>query len=364
MKSMSRIRRDEQGMVSILVTMIMIIVISLIVIGFAQVARRNQREALDTQLSTAAYYAAESGVNAALQYFSTHPTPDAALTTPSSDCKYFINNYLSPSNDYGTINVLDAPSNTRYTCLLVNPAPGTLEAKPVTQDSNTVWRLSNDSGLAFKSLTFQWTGQAGSTQPGSCPAGTQLPSYTAWNCRYGILRIDLVNAAAATGAALESNAGTTTFFLIPSSSGSGAITIPAGAPQAATSCSGASCPGQIVDAKCPVSATNTACTTTLNFAAGSTDYYARMTMLYRDAGDLTLSGVDSAGVASKFKDAQAIIDSTGQSQDELRRVQVRVPLTAPSSAMPDYGLMGTNEICKQINAGQGITYLDDCPPGS
>jgi hypothetical protein len=85
-------------------------------------------------------------------------------------------------------------------------------------------------------------------------------------------------------------------------------------------------------------------------------------MLYRDAGDMTLSGVDSAGVPSKFKDAQAIIDSTGQSQDELRRVQVRVPLTAPSSAMPDYGLMGTNEICKQINAGPGITYLDDCPP--
>src|ERR1700761_8288581 len=94
-----RIRRDEQGMVSILVTMIMVIVISLIVIGFAEVSRRNQREALDNQLSTQAYYAAESGVNAAVQYFSDHPS-NTALTT-SGDCKYFIDNYLTPQDSYG-----------------------------------------------------------------------------------------------------------------------------------------------------------------------------------------------------------------------------------------------------------------------
>ena len=45
----------------------MIVIISLIVLGFAQLARRNQRQTLDSQLSTQTYYAAESGVNAALR---------------------------------------------------------------------------------------------------------------------------------------------------------------------------------------------------------------------------------------------------------------------------------------------------------
>jgi len=354
-------RQDERGMVSILVTMIMIIVISLIVIGFAQVSRRNQREALDNQLSTQAYYAAESGVNAAIQYFSAHPIPDAALDTPSGDCKYFINNYLTPQNSYGSINVLDSASSTQYTCLLVNPAPGSLEATPVTQDSNTVWHLANDSSLAFKSLTFKWAGQAQSKQPSNCPANAHLPAYSAWNCRFGILRLDLVNTASVNGAALESNTGVTTFYLIPSSSGSGTISIPAGAPQPAANCSGASCPAQIFSAKCPTSASDLTCSTTINLASGSTDYYARITMLYRDASDLLLTGVDSAGAPSRFKGAQALIDSTGQSQDELRRVQVRVPLTAPSSAMPGYDVSSTDSVCKQINAGPGVPYLDSCP---
>jgi Tfp pilus assembly protein PilX len=57
-------REDKQaGMVAIMVTMILMIVISLIVVGFAQISRRNQRQALDRQLSTQAFYAAETGVN-------------------------------------------------------------------------------------------------------------------------------------------------------------------------------------------------------------------------------------------------------------------------------------------------------------
>ncbi|HSX32249.1 MAG TPA: pilus assembly PilX N-terminal domain-containing protein, partial [Candidatus Saccharimonadales bacterium] len=53
----------ESGMVAIMVTIILMIVISLIVLGFAQIARRNQRQSLDRQLSTQAFYAAETGVN-------------------------------------------------------------------------------------------------------------------------------------------------------------------------------------------------------------------------------------------------------------------------------------------------------------
>ena len=59
----SQNRSDESGMASIIVTLIMSVVITLIVLGFAQVSTREQSNALQNQLSTTAYYAAESGIN-------------------------------------------------------------------------------------------------------------------------------------------------------------------------------------------------------------------------------------------------------------------------------------------------------------
>src|SRR5580698_3119973 len=82
---------NQTGLASFLVTLIMMIIISLVVLGFAQIARHEQREALDNQLSSAAYYAAESGVNDAVNaiqndnYLGLNPTgkstcaPDAIL---------------------------------------------------------------------------------------------------------------------------------------------------------------------------------------------------------------------------------------------------------------------------------------------
>jgi hypothetical protein len=58
--------RREGGFVSIIVCMIIMTILSLITIGFAQIMAREQRQALDRQLSSQAFYAAESGVNDAL----------------------------------------------------------------------------------------------------------------------------------------------------------------------------------------------------------------------------------------------------------------------------------------------------------
>src|SRR5689334_20404193 len=57
----------QAGMVAIMVMLILMLVISLIVLGFAQISRRNQRQSLDRQLSTQAFYAAETGINDAAE---------------------------------------------------------------------------------------------------------------------------------------------------------------------------------------------------------------------------------------------------------------------------------------------------------
>ena len=54
---------DEHGFASIVIALILIIVLALFTIGFAQLARREQQTALDSQKATQAQYAAESGIN-------------------------------------------------------------------------------------------------------------------------------------------------------------------------------------------------------------------------------------------------------------------------------------------------------------
>ncbi len=65
---MAKLKQNESGLAAIAVTMIIMGIVTLIVVGFATLMRREQRQALDQQLSTQAFYAAESGVNATRAY--------------------------------------------------------------------------------------------------------------------------------------------------------------------------------------------------------------------------------------------------------------------------------------------------------
>ena len=334
-------------MVSILITMIMILVISLVVLGFAQVARNTQRETLDSELSAQAYYAAESGVNFAAQYFDAHPT---AQIDDTSNCTQAV---IDLGGHYGTTNVLSATGGTQnvaYTCLNVDSTPPQLNTAPLTQDSNTVWDLKNTDDAAFTSLTFEWDQAPAAANPvGNCNQAAYR-NYTAWNCPYGILRVDLVNASTITNAALESTNGSTTtsLFLVPLSSASGLGVSTANLNGKAA---------QIVDTTCTASD----CELKLNLPGGSPEYYARLTMYYADSSSVTLSGTIAAGSAN-FIGGQAIVDSTGRDQDELRRVQARIPLTESTGAMPNYSLQSTTDVCKQLQDGPGAPelYTDPC----
>jgi len=374
MTSMSKTRENEQGIVSILVTMIMILVISLTVLGFAQISRRNQREALDNQLSTQAYYAAESGVNAAVNYLTNPVNIDANFN--NTNCTDFLNTLAST----GVSNKLDTATNTKYTCLMVNTQPTTLNVAPLTQTSNTILHMENADGnppgpvKPFTQLQFLWQQQTGTDFPGGpCTAtggtGGTLPSMGAWNCPYGILRLDLTDATTIDSADLTANKNTTSFYFIPSynsgapfysASKPKAVTLPALAASACTNAAG-NCPVNIVPVTCSAGG---GCGVQLNLSGAGGEYFARLSMLYQDSASVTVKAGDLAhSIASggvQFTGGQAVIDSTGQSQDELRRIQVRIPLVASSGTVPVYGLQTTQSICKLLSDGPGITTQDDC----
>jgi Tfp pilus assembly protein PilX len=281
--------RSERGMVSILVTMIMMIVITLIIIGISQVTRSNRREQLDQQLSAQAYYAAESGLNQATKFFAANPL--AKLNT-NGNCTTFITSPNSGPNPTGLGQVsgmLNASTNVSYTCLMVNSTPASLQKSPLTQDSNTVWKVQNASGAAFTQLEFKWASSANSqfASSNTCTAAAgsanNFKQYGNWNCTFGILRVDLVSTAGTVSSAtLESPAKT--IYMVPTFSATGN---PSGTPVGVTS--GA---GQVVYVKCDAT---TGCDLKLTPLAASSEYFVRISMMYQDSDSVQLSGADASG---------------------------------------------------------------------
>lgn len=342
----------QSGMVSIMVTMILMIVLSLIVIGFAQIARRNSRQSLDRQLSTSAFYAAEAGVNDVRDLIKHYGTP---VSKP--DCT---NGSGTEAAYYGHLPsaTLDASGDVKYTCILVDPSVTTL---PYTLNyTGTVVPLTAESGTINK-LTFTWQKSTASATPTAGCTGALAPSSGpgAWACGYAAVRFDLVRSDGTFDMATIMGR-TMSSYLIPVTAG--AITTPTPTSTAGYRTDG----GQnLLNTIC----TNTACTLTIDTSLGGSQYYLRIMSQYYQGVGLQITGTDASGNPVHFTGAQVLIDVTGKAQDVLRRVQVRVPATGTSTNLTsDYALQSTDSICKrfdimtnhyQSDAGNAVPTMDN-----
>lgn len=319
----------EAGLVSIMVTLILMIVISLIVLGFAQISRRNQRQALDRQLSTQAFYAAETGVNDARDLINAAVL--AGSTIPAkSDCGTGSGIYTALNPDLDG----SASEDAEYTCVMVDPTPDTLLYGDVSTQS-TIVPVISESGVNLSRITIAWeTKDATSTPTMSCPTTiTNVFSATgsSWQCGYGVLRLDLVPTSGNFNyAGLQSSTMTT--FLVPF--GVGGDTEEPYVAGGGNNAIGVDC----TDINCTFSVTGL-----------STDqYYMRISSLYKNVW-MRINAYDSSGGLLSLRDAQAVIDATGKAQDVLRRIQVHVPLTASSqNLLSDYVMRSTDAICKRF----------------
>jgi Tfp pilus assembly protein PilX len=330
---------DQRGIVSIIVTMIMMIVITLIVLGFTQVARRNEREALDSQLGTQAYYAAESGVNAAQSLITADISSGTALPTVT-DCKG-TTGLTVPLN-------LKADGSVAYTCVMINPGPGSLLVNNVTQTTSAVLHAQNSKADNFKTLTFKWSTSSASS--GSC--SNSLGAYpiaggAGWNCNFGILRVDILKATGLANYAPTTLANNTaSLYLQPSTSNSANMVVGFGANTKAyrTTCLPAS----------------GFCSVTIDVSASSSgDYYVRLSTIYADAPTVEITGKNASDNSdATFQNGQVVIDATGRAQDQIKRIQVRIPVAQANSQAPSYGLMSTGEICKDLGISTVTSVWD------
>lgn len=334
---------NEKGMVSIMVTMILMIVIALIVVGFAQLSRRTTRESLDRQLSTQAFYAAESGINEARKLIETavaagQPVPAKTTCDAGSGAS---------STFYGGLDTT-LTDNVSYSCLLVNPAPKTLVYNDIGT-KGTVIPLISATGSNFTSLKLNWQSKTNSSTPlTGCPTSINgsFSQVNNWSCGYGVLRFDLVSVA---GGSLDANTlanATMTSFAVPLSANgtNGPVGFSAGG-----------------NGSIGVACSNTGCELTIN-GLNSNQYYMRVSSIYQNVS-LQVSLFDGNGAAATTE-AQVVIDATGKAQDVLRRIQVRVPYNSQTSSnlLPDNALESTDSVCKRFSAMAG-KWLGNTPGG-
>lgn len=341
------VKVDQQGVVSMMIALVFMLVTLLIVTGFAQVARRNSRVALDTQLSSQAAYAAESGVNDAVKGIQAKIAAGQPVTS-QTDC------LPSGSGTY-VVNGGVISDNVRYTCQLVTAAPSELSYDSVS-DSSIVIPVEATSG-SLGTVAISWQKAAGLSGTSSC---TFVPSLTAgnwpatWpaNCHYGVMRIDVLPATVAAMVNADSAAAATaTAFVYPHS---GSTTTFGYSSAGGNRYSASAAQGQVLAAGCDASVCR------LNVSGLSfPKAYFRVSFLYRPTQNLQIAGTTGSSIT--FQNAQVIVDVTGRAQDVLRRVQVRVPVggnrTTPANGFSEYAMQSNTDICKRYYAVPAPTVI-------
>lgn len=337
-------QRKQTGIVSITVTLVLMLVISMIVLGFAQVSRREQRQSLDRHLSTQAYFAAESGVNDVIDVLRNAP--------PGSNYEKASCNNPSENNLYRNLQYsISTSDQVSYTCVLVTTEVQFLRTTLANDGAATGLPLYPKTGT-MASLRLRWTPTGASAFTVANCSGSANPttltanSAASWRCPFGLLRVDLVpltpagirRGSTAPGDGLLGSQKA--LFLYPTNTAGPAtyslVTTPS---------------GSIRRMQC----TATDCTATISGLAPASNYGIRAMAVYA-GGTLEITALDALNNTVLLTNAQAQIDVTGKAQDILRRLQVRVPLNANHSGA-NYALESGSSICKRFGSAPGLLVI-------
>lgn len=341
MKKVS-LRNNQDGLVAIVVTLLIITILGLTAVSFSKLITREARQTLDRQLSSQAFYAAESAVNEARQDIQTKLAAgnvSAAARTSCSQVTY------------------DAATNTGYTCLLVTLDPPTIEADPVSVADTKVFPLFPPAGGGYyNQLNIEWANSGSNfanyvtTNLGDYPPANCSAPCSPWPAdRFGVLRVDLIpidNETVGSPAALNTRdelfARIRSFFLYPYDT---SASLAFGSIQTGRTY-GADCDNQ----KCRVSITG------LTSDASISGYYIRLRAVYKPLS-ISISGSTNLQPVARFINAQAEIDATGRSQDLLRRIRVRVAISSVLDNT-DFVLQTAGDICKRLLVEPNLTNTD------
>ncbi|MDZ7744360.1 MAG: pilus assembly PilX N-terminal domain-containing protein [Candidatus Saccharibacteria bacterium] len=339
MKKLKKLHNKQEGLVSILVTMVMIFILTLIVLSFSRITHREQQQALDRQLSSQAFYAAESGVNDAVEALR---VGDWQPYDQKTDC--------DPVEGYD--NVLDGVDGAiSYSCLLIDPTPHSLEYGNIGVGEARVVPVNPEGVGNVGEATIYWGSADGDNALTGCPSGTenQFPQEWFADCAPAVLRFDIVPTGAANLQRSSLVTNTATVFALPmSSGGTNSINV--------SQASGGN-QGATVGVNCDPEGTPQHCRLTIEGLNQGSEYHLRITALYK-AASMTICSPDCGSGAHRLLNAQALVDATGRANDVLRRIQVRVNSSTIEGPVPSYAIESNQTICKQFSVIPGDSVLN------
>lgn len=356
-------KRRQDGFVSIIMALVIMIFITLIALGFAFLARQNQYQNQNRVLSTQAFYAAESGVNDVVNYLKNNPAHPASVNTCNGPLAGYVDTVGSTNNQI------------KYTCVLYDTAPTTLEYNVDTKDSRTA-RVQSENGRPFSSITISWQDAQGSTTfatnnqhflPQSAFGAANPTNGDSLGTNTGMVRATLVPIFnPMTRADLTTKA--MTVFLYPKAGPANTEGTQAYLTSASISDTNQ---GVYVDGNCntanPSAPKNLSkfCNVTITGLNGalssSSTFYIRLKSLYRSS-KISISGITDDGQPARLVNEQAVVDATGKASDVLRRIQVRVPL-ATAFNRPEFAIETIDSLCKRLQVWPGGADVD-VPAGS
>lgn len=356
----------QQGFVSIIVAATVMILLSLITIGFTRVMQREQRASLDRQLTRQASYAAESGINTVWEYIKSN-----GVQEEKTDCSYDDNPFKISSSESITVGSGGGPATAspyfddstdqaavQITCVLYDKNPPQLNYK-LAENKESVSPFEEKDDLSFKTISISWYGDNTDTPatyaPGCNDAGGDNFEFpTSISGMPPVLKLDLYNTASYGRDSLTNSADF--LYLIPCGSGTSTITIAS---------------DRQVYKRAVDCGTDGVCKVTLDVESlGSSSYFLRSKFIY-DSGNITFSGINSSDATAELKRAQSVIDVTSRSTDVIRRLRVHVPFNSvgnlPGGVITvgegNTGATTNNGLCKEIyivDAGAPQSIVDAC----
>jgi len=316
---------NQEGFASLIIGLVLVTVMALITVGFAALTRHEQQQSLSKELSTQAYYAAESGINDITHLIKTNYASISGNSTVISNNNNQ-NNCLTTSDfaSLGLSPTINAANGVQYTCAIVHLQTDTLDETGILPD--TARTVVTDTSAGLTDLKINWN--TADSQTGTAGSGFPYASASTWNAP-GVVQLSVTPLDGTTEKRTDLINKTFTVYLYPSS---GSNTVPYSA--------AASGQGKIVGGSC----SNGYCSANISGLPGGTHYLVHMLMQY-DKSDVHISG-SSGGTAIKFSGGQAQIDVTGQARNVFKRLKVSIPI-GQGNDLANYALEAQN-ICKRL----------------
>jgi Tfp pilus assembly protein PilX len=382
MHRLAKSKKQQSGMASIIVVSLLVVLLTLITLGFAKLMGRSVQNASSNETAAAASYAAQSGLNDLADYVMTNLKSGTYIKSDSCN-SLIVDSTGHPGPFYNDSNVT-GDNNTRYTCLLVNQRPQDLVYQNITNLKSKVVKLTTDTVTSsIDSYMFSWQSRDYPSHNTAPNSSVGLQDETTWNNNDYIpmLRVTLypITTSGALDDSVQSNSRT--FYLIPASdapvsSKTFDFTSTADGSKKRVKCDTAQVPGF-------TGTSDYTCNVVINGLekVPNIDYfYARITPIYNNV-DIKIKGNDIDNRAVKFKNVQAVLDVTAKSGPSAKRLQSRVdtagvdtttgnvtasPNISPDDNLgPDFSLRTATALCKRYKIVNDVydylTIDGSCP---